>query len=78
MFILLYNPQKCVFGYSLNLDPSHFKFIAQVYIHKCKFSKKTISFFVFKKDFDVYINSLRNSSNCIACKIHGVYSYKLT
>ncbi len=57
--ILLKNiyPNFCIttkivfFGYSLNIDISHFKFIinlllflAKFYIHKCKFSKKTLSF----------------------------------
>ncbi len=38
----------------------YFLFLVKFYItlHKCKLSKKT--FFVFKKDFDVYKNSLRN------------------
>ncbi len=79
-------PKILFFGYSLNLDPSHCKFIinlllflAKFYIHKCKFSKKTPYFFIFRKDFDVYVNSLRNSNNSIACKtLSWCKSYKLT
>ncbi len=79
-------PKIVFFGYSLNLDPSHCKFIinlllflAKFYIHKCKFSKKTPYFFIFRKDFDVYVNSLRNSNNSIACKtLSWCKSYKLT
>ncbi len=77
------NDQCMFFGYSFNLDRSHCKFIinlllflAKFYIHKCTFSKKTPYFFIFRKDLDVYVNSLRNSNNSIACKTI-CKSYKL-
>jgi len=73
------------FGDSMKVDPFHSKFVlnlllflAKFYIHKCKFSKKTPSFFIFKKDIDMYLNSLKDSKNSTACKtLHYCRSFKL-
>lgn len=53
-------------------------FLAKFYIHKCTFSKKTLSFLFFNKDFVIYFNSLKNSKSSISCKtLQCCKSYKL-